>query len=118
MAESSGFKREIGLFMAVMIGIGAMMGPGVFALPSEVAGSVGPLGIVAYLAMGLLTIFTALSYSELGVPDQCVVAALVRDESFVVPRGDTRIEAGDHVIFVGPDDAIKAAHDMFSAVED
>ena len=66
MAQSEGFKREIGLFMAVMIGIGAMMGPGVFALPSEVADSVGPLGIVAYLAMGLLTLFTALSYSELG----------------------------------------------------
>jgi len=66
VAESAGFKRDIGLFMAVMIGIGAMMGPGVFALPSEVAKSIGPLGIVAYLAMGLLTFFTALSYSELG----------------------------------------------------
>ena len=66
MAEQSGFKRNIGLFMAVMIGIGAMMGPGVFALPSVVAESAGPLGIIAYLAMGLLTLFTALSYSELG----------------------------------------------------
>ena len=66
MAEQAGFKRNIGLFMAVMIGIGAMMGPGVFALPSEVAASVGPLGIVAYLVMGALTLFTALNYSELG----------------------------------------------------
>jgi amino acid transporter len=66
MAEQSGFKRNIGLFMAVMIGIGAMMGPGVFALPSVVAESTGPLGIIAYLAMGLLTLFTAFSYSELG----------------------------------------------------
>lgn len=66
MAEQSGFKRNVGLFMAVMIGIGAMMGPGIFALPSEVAGSAGPLGIIAYLAMGLLTLFTAFSYSELG----------------------------------------------------
>jgi len=66
MAEQSGFKRNVGLFMAVMIGIGAMMGPGVFALPSVVAESAGPLGIIAYLAMGFLTLFTALSYSELG----------------------------------------------------
>lgn len=66
MAEQSGFKRNVGLFMAVMIGIGAMMGPGIFALPSEVADSAGPLGIIAYLAMGLLTLFTAFSYSELG----------------------------------------------------
>ena len=66
MPEQVGFRRNVGLFMAVMIGIGAMMGPGIFALPSEVAGSVGPLGIVAYLAMGLLTLFTALNYGELG----------------------------------------------------
>ncbi len=66
MAAEQGFKRNIGLFMAVMIGIGAMMGPGIFALPSVVAGSIGPLGILAYLAMGVLTLFTALNYGELG----------------------------------------------------
>lgn len=66
MAEQAGFKRNVSLFMAVMIGIGAMMGPGIFALPSEVAQSAGPLGILAYLFMGGLTLFTALSYSELG----------------------------------------------------
>jgi amino acid transporter len=66
VAEQSGFKRNVGLFVAATIGIGAMMGPGVFALPSEVAESAGPLGIVAYLLMGGLTLFTALSYSELG----------------------------------------------------
>ncbi len=66
MAERIEFKRTIGLFMAVMIGIGAMMGPGIFALPGELAHIVGPLGILAYLAMGLVTVFTALNYSELG----------------------------------------------------
>ncbi|MDX1420779.1 MAG: amino acid permease [Rubricoccaceae bacterium] len=66
MAKQAGFERNVGLFMAVMIGIGAMMGPGIFALPSEVAQSAGPLGILAYLFMGGLTLFTALSYSELG----------------------------------------------------
>ena len=66
MAERVEFKRNIGLFMAVMIGIGAMMGPGIFALPGELAQIVGPLGILAYLAMGLITVFTALNYSELG----------------------------------------------------
>lgn len=52
--------------MAVMIGIGAMMGPGIFALPGELAHMVGPLGILVYLVMGLFTVFTALNYSELG----------------------------------------------------
>jgi len=66
MSQEIGFKRNMGLFMAVMIGIGATMGPGVFALPGELAEMIGPLGIFVYLAMGLLTIFTALNYAELG----------------------------------------------------
>lgn len=66
MAESVSFRRNIGLFMAVMIGIGAMMGPGIFALPGELAHMIGPLGIFVYLAMGLVTVLTALNYSELG----------------------------------------------------
>lgn len=66
MSEHIAFKRNIGLFMAVMIGIGAMMGPGIFALPGELAHMIGPLGILVYLAMGILTAFTALNYSELG----------------------------------------------------
>ncbi|MGD8331669.1 MAG: amino acid permease, partial [Acidobacteriota bacterium] len=66
MADSVGFRRDIGLFLAVMIGIGAMMGPGIFALPGVVAGMLGPLGVLVYLVMGGLTVFTALNYSELG----------------------------------------------------
>ena len=66
MAEPVAFRRNIGLFGAVMIGIGAMMGPGIFALPGELAHMVGPIGILVYLAMGVLTVFTALNYSELG----------------------------------------------------
>ncbi len=65
MSEEIGFKRNMGLFMAVMIGIGATMGPGIFALPGELAHMIGPLGIFVYLAMGFLTVFTALNYSEL-----------------------------------------------------
>lgn len=51
--------------MAVMVGIGATMGPGIFALPGELAHMIGPLGVLVYLAMGFLTVFTALNYSEL-----------------------------------------------------
>ena len=65
MAQQVGFRRNMGLFMAVMIGIGATMGPGIFALPGELAHMAGPMGILVYLAMGFMTIFTALNYSEL-----------------------------------------------------
>ncbi len=66
MAEQVRFERNIGLFMAVMIGIGAMMGPGIFALPGELAALVGPLGVFVYVLMGIVTLFTALNYAELG----------------------------------------------------
>jgi len=39
---------------------------------------------------------------------------VVRGKDFVVPRGDTKIEVGDHVVFVGPTSAIKKAQDMFT----
>ncbi|MDP7111428.1 MAG: APC family permease, partial [Myxococcota bacterium] len=65
MAQRVTFRRNMGLFMAVMIGIGATMGPGIFALPGELAHMIGPLGLFVYLAMGFLTLFTALNYSEL-----------------------------------------------------
>ncbi len=66
LAKEVIFKRNMGLFMAVMIGIGATMGPGVFALPGELAHMIGPLGVLVYLVMGFMTVFTALNYSELG----------------------------------------------------
>jgi amino acid transporter/Trk K+ transport system NAD-binding subunit len=65
LATEITFKRNMGLFMAVMIGIGATMGPGVFALPGELAHMIGPLGVLVYLVMGIMTVFTALNYSEL-----------------------------------------------------
>ena len=66
MSNPVPFKRNIGLFMAVMIGIGAMMGPGIFALPGPLAERVGPLGVLSYLVLGLLVLPTALNYGELG----------------------------------------------------
>uniref|UniRef100_UPI0035646CD2 amino acid permease n=1 Tax=Fodinibius sp. TaxID=1872440 RepID=UPI0035646CD2 len=54
---------------------------------------------------------------KINIPDQCVVAALIRDDKFVVPRGQTEIRGGDHVVFVGPSEAIQAAHKIFSAIE-
>jgi Trk K+ transport system NAD-binding subunit len=54
---------------------------------------------------------------EISIPTECVVAAIIRDREFVVPRGNTRLEAGDRVIFVGPAAAIKAAQEQFLAKE-
>jgi Trk K+ transport system NAD-binding subunit len=45
------------------------------------------------------------------------VAAVIRGDDFVVPRGKTKICGGDHVVFVGPSDAVQTAHATFSAEE-
>ena len=50
---------------------------------------------------------------DIKIPRQCVVAAVIRGKKFVVPRGDTTIEAGDEVIFVGRPSDVKAAQDHF-----
>lgn len=50
---------------------------------------------------------------EIEIPRDSVVAAVIRGKNFVVPRGDTKINAGDHVVFVGPAAAVKDAQDLF-----
>jgi len=51
---------------------------------------------------------------DIDIPEQCVVAAVLRDGQFVVPRGETQIQAGDEVVFVGPNEVVQTAHDIFS----
>ena len=51
---------------------------------------------------------------EIDIPKECVVAAIIRENAFVVPRGETKIETSDRVIFIGPTAAIKQAQATFS----
>jgi Trk K+ transport system NAD-binding subunit len=53
---------------------------------------------------------------DIEIHDECVVAAVIRDEQFVVPRGRTEIKDGDHVVLVGPPAAVKDAHAVFAAI--
>ncbi len=57
--------RTLGLFDAVMIGVGAMIGAGVFVLTGIAAGEAGPAAIIAFALNGIVTMFTAFSYAEL-----------------------------------------------------
>ncbi|UCH84352.1 MAG: amino acid permease, partial [Candidatus Latescibacterota bacterium] len=59
------FARDLGLFDASMIGIGAMIGAGIFVLTGIAAGEAGPASILAFALNGLVTLLTALSYAEL-----------------------------------------------------
>jgi amino acid transporter/nucleotide-binding universal stress UspA family protein len=48
-----------------MIGLGAMIGAGVFVLTGIAAGEAGPAAIIAFALNGIVTTFTAFSYAEL-----------------------------------------------------
>lgn len=59
------FARDLGLFDATMIGIGAMIGAGIFVLTGIAAGEAGPAALLAFALNGVVTLLTALSYAEL-----------------------------------------------------
>ncbi|WP_254533745.1 amino acid permease [Natrinema gelatinilyticum] len=59
-------SRDMSLFDITFIGVGAMIGAGVFALTGFAAGLAGPALTLAFLLNGFVAIFTAVSYAELG----------------------------------------------------
>ncbi len=59
------FARRLGLWGAVSIGMGAMLGGGIYVISGIAAGIIGPLLVMAYLITGILTVFTAINYAEL-----------------------------------------------------
>lgn len=50
---------------------------------------------------------------DLKIPEECLIAAIIRDNEFVVPRGHTKIMVDDRVIFIGPAPAVRKACDLF-----
>ncbi|MHA1780722.1 MAG: APC family permease [Candidatus Thorarchaeota archaeon] len=66
------FARRLGLIGATNIGLGAMLGGGIYVISGAAAGMIGPSLIMAYFVTGLLTVFTAINYAELAcsIPKQ------------------------------------------------
>jgi amino acid transporter len=56
---------ELNMLDATMVGIGAMIGAGIFVLTGLAAETAGPAAIVVFALNGGVTTFTALSYAEL-----------------------------------------------------
>lgn len=59
-------SRDLSLFDITMIGVGAMIGAGIFVLTGEAAGVAGPSLTLSFALNGVVTIFTAMVYAELG----------------------------------------------------
>ncbi|HJV45559.1 MAG TPA: amino acid permease [Bacillota bacterium] len=63
--KGSSLKKEIGPFDLTMLGIGAIIGTGIFVLTGVVAAEhAGPALVVSFIMSGLACVFAALCYSE------------------------------------------------------
>ncbi|MFC6718856.1 amino acid permease [Natrialbaceae archaeon GCM10025810] len=58
--------KDLGLVSAMTIGIGTMIGAGIFVLPGVAANAAGPAVVVSFVVGGLIAMVNALSVSELG----------------------------------------------------
>jgi amino acid transporter/nucleotide-binding universal stress UspA family protein len=58
--------KDLGLLSALTIGIGTMIGAGIFVLPGVAASTAGPVVVVSFVVGGLIALVNALSVSELG----------------------------------------------------
>jgi APA family basic amino acid/polyamine antiporter len=64
-AEKKGLHRSLGAFQLTMLGIGAVIGTGIFVLTSEAAQKAGPGMLLSFIVAGFVCGVAALCYSEL-----------------------------------------------------
>lgn len=69
-AEVHGLVRELGLKEGIAIGLGTMVGAGIFVLSAPAAERAGPASAMSYVTAGLICLLVALVISELatGMP--------------------------------------------------
>jgi len=64
--SSSGLVRSLSLLDITMVGVAAMIGGAIFVLVGPAMDEAGPALMIAFLINGIITMFTALTYAELG----------------------------------------------------
>ncbi|MDB5709751.1 MAG: amino acid permease [Sphingomonas bacterium] len=64
-AEKKGLHRSLGAFQLTMLGIGAVIGTGIFVLTATAAQKAGPGMMLAFIVAGVVCALAALCYSEL-----------------------------------------------------
>lgn len=64
-AEKKSLHRTLGAFQLTMLGIGAVIGTGIFVLTAEAAQKAGPGMMLAFVIAGFVCAVAALCYSEL-----------------------------------------------------
>lgn len=64
-ADKKSLPRSLGAFQLTMLGVGAVIGTGIFVLTSEAAQKAGPGMMLAFVIAGFVCAVTALCYAEL-----------------------------------------------------
>src|SRR4051794_19605287 len=64
-AEKKGLHRSLGAFQLTLLGIGAVIGTGIFVLTAEAAQKAGPAMMISFVIAGVVCAVAALCYSEL-----------------------------------------------------
>src|SRR3954451_16349420 len=64
-AEKKSLKRSLGAFQLTLLGIGAVIGTGIFVLTATAAQKAGPGMMVSFIIAGTVCAVAALCYSEL-----------------------------------------------------
>lgn len=70
MTNDSSFERKLGAVEATTIGLGTMIGGGIFILPSIAAAQAGPASIVSFALAGVVSLLAALSHAEVATDMQ------------------------------------------------
>jgi basic amino acid/polyamine antiporter, APA family len=60
-----GLKRAVGVLDLTALGIGAVIGTGIFVIIGEAIGDAGPSIIISFALAGVTCLFSAFSYAEL-----------------------------------------------------
>ncbi|MFC7008004.1 amino acid permease [Halalkalicoccus salilacus] len=66
MAADQELAKDLGLLSAMTIGIGTMIGAGIFVLPGVAAQEAGPIVVVSFVVGGMVALVNAFSVAELG----------------------------------------------------
>jgi APA family basic amino acid/polyamine antiporter len=64
-AEKKALHRSLGAFQLTMLGVGAIIGTGIFVLTAEAAQKAGPGMMVSFVIAGFVCAVTALCYAEM-----------------------------------------------------
>jgi len=66
MKYKAHLSSALGLYSVTMIGVGAMIGAGIFVLTGIAAGAAGPALVLVFFLNGFVALLTAMVYAELG----------------------------------------------------